>query len=46
MLTSSSFGDDSLLPHTLCKKYLTENIIDLVRAGVVEIFAFEYETNA
>ena len=37
VLPSSSLGDDALLAHTLCKQRLPQNIVDLVRSGVVEI---------
>ena len=41
VLASASFGDDALLTHTFCQERLTKNVIDLVAASVVEIFALE-----
>ncbi len=41
MLTRTCFGDKTGLAHFLCKKRLSENVIDLVRACVIEILAFK-----
>ena len=40
VLPSACLGNDSLLAHSLGKKYLAEHAIDLVRARVIQIFAF------
>ena len=41
MLASARLGDDAPLPHAPSEKHLTHGVVDLVRAGVVQIFAFE-----
>ena len=45
MLSSTSFGDNSFLTHSFSKQSLTNNVIDLVRARVVEVFTFQYQSN-
>jgi hypothetical protein len=46
MLTSTRFSDEAGLAHALGKECLTKHVVDLVRTGVVEIFAFEQHTHA
>ncbi len=41
VLACSGLGDDAGLAHTLCQQNLTENVVDLVRTGVVQIFTLE-----
>ena len=46
MLSGASLCNDSLLTHSFSKKSLSENIVDLVGARVVEIFALQDQANA
>ena len=46
MLASAGLGDQSPLAQTLREKSLTEHIVDLVRAGVVEVLALEDDARA
>ena len=46
MLTGSGFGDDSFLAHSLSQQNLTHRVVDLVGAGVVEVFAFEINSGS
>jgi hypothetical protein len=39
VLTRACFGDDSLFAHALGEQSLAEAIVDLVRAGVQQVFA-------
>ena len=41
VLTGAGLGDDAGLAHPLGKQRLPEHVVDLVRAGVVEILALE-----
>ena len=41
MLAGAGFRDDALLAHAPREQRLTDGVIDLVRAGMVEIFALE-----
>ena len=41
MLPRSGLGDDARLAHADGQQRLPQRVVDLVRAGVVEIFAFE-----
>ena len=46
MLPRASFGDDALLAHPAGEQRLSQAIIDLVRAGVEQIFALEINLRA
>ena len=41
MLPGPRLGDNSSLAHPLCEQGLTKCAVDLVRAGVIEIFALQ-----
>ncbi len=41
MLTGAGFSDDFGFAHAPCKQCLTKNIVDLVRAGVVQLVTLE-----
>jgi len=41
MLAGSGFGDEALLAHAKGQEGLAEGVVDLVGAGVVEVFPFE-----
>ena len=41
MLSGAGLSDDAPLPHPLRDQRLAERVVDLVRAGVVEVFALE-----
>src|SRR5262245_45639141 len=41
MLTCAGFSDDASLAHPLRQKALADGVVDLVRAGVREVLAFE-----
>ncbi len=41
MLPGTGFGDDAGLAHALGQQGLPQNVVDLVRTGVVEVFTFE-----
>ena len=43
MLSGAGFGDDALLAHPAGEQDLAEHIVDLVRAGVVELVALEID---
>ena len=43
VLTRAGLGDDALLAHLLGKERLAHRVVDLVRAGVVEILALEVD---
>jgi hypothetical protein len=45
VLAGARFGDDALLAHALGEKRLAENVVDLVRAGVIQVFALQQQTN-
>ncbi len=45
MLASAGLGDDSLLAEALGEQRLPEHIVDLVRAGVVQILALEDDSS-
>jgi hypothetical protein len=46
VLARSGLGDDAGLAHPLCQQNLTENVVDLVRTGVVQIFTLEDDARA
>ena len=46
MLAGAGLGDDALLAHALRHHDLAEHIVDLVRAGVVELLALEVDLRA
>ena len=46
VLAGAGFGDDAGLAHPLGEQDLTEAIVDLVRAGVVELVALEVDLRA
>ena len=43
MLACTCFGNHARLTHTLRKHGLTNGVVDLVRAGVVEVFALQID---
>ena len=43
MLAGAGFGDDPLLAHAAGEQDLAEHVVDLVRAGVVELVALEID---
>jgi hypothetical protein len=43
VLTRARLGDDALLAHLLSEKRLADGVVDLVRAGVVQILALEVD---
>jgi len=46
VLAGSGLGDDAGLAEPLGEQRLTEHVVDLVRPGVVEVFALEEDTGA
>src|SRR5664279_2793635 len=46
MLAGASLGDDALLAHAPRHHDLAEHIVDLVRAGMVELLALEIDFRA
>src|SRR3954466_6395388 len=46
MLTSASFGDDALLLHSTCKQCLAERVVDLVSAGMKQVFPLQVDACA
>ena len=44
MLSRAGFSDDTGLPHALDQQSLPKRIVDLVRAGMVEILTLEEHT--
>ena len=46
MLPGTRLGDDSLFSHSARQQHLTNGVVDLVRAGVVEVLAFEPHARA
>ena len=46
VLAGTGFGDDARLAHAPGQQGLTDGVVDLVRAGVVEIFALEIDLRA
>jgi hypothetical protein len=41
VLAGPCFGDDPPLPHSTCEERLTDRVVDLVSARVIQIFALE-----
>ena len=41
MLSGAGLGDDAMLAHALDQQRLSEAVVDLVRAGVKQVFALE-----
>ena len=41
MLPGAGFGDDAMLAHAFNQQRLAETVVDLVRAGVEQVFALE-----
>ena len=41
MLTGARLGDDAALAHALGQQNLAEGVVDLVRAGMQQVFALE-----
>jgi hypothetical protein len=39
VLTRARFGDELLLAHLFCEQRFAEAVVNLVRAGVVEVLA-------
>ena len=46
MLAGAGLGDDARLAHALGEQDLAQAIVDLVRAGVIEVFALEIDLRA
>ncbi len=46
VLSGPGLGDDPLLPHALGKKRLAESVVDLVGAGVGQVFPLEKDPGA
>ena len=46
MLAGAGLGDDASLPHPLREQRLSERVVDLVRAGVRQVFALEEDARA
>ena len=46
VLASPGFGDDACLAHAHGQQHLTKAVIDLVRAGMVQLVAFEIDFRA
>ena len=46
MLTGAGFGNHSGLARAFSQEYLTEDIVDLMRTGVVQVFTLEIDTRA
>ncbi len=46
MLAGAGLGDDAGLAHALGKQDLADAVVDLVRAGVVQLFALEIDLRA
>ena len=46
MLAGAGLGDDALLAHAVASKRLADSVVDLVRAGVVQILALEQDLRA
>ena len=46
MLAGARLGDDALLAHALGEQDLAERVVDLVRAGVEQVFALEINLRA
>src|SRR5215469_14345254 len=46
VLSRARFGDDAALAHAPSQQPLTETVVDLVRAGVEQIFAFEIDARS
>ncbi|EXU83276.1 hypothetical protein AX23_07080 [Brucella melitensis 548] len=46
MLTGARFCDDARLAHALGKQDLAKAIVDLVAAGMVQVFALEVDFSA
>src|SRR5690606_21312954 len=43
VLACTRLGDDTLAAHALCEQNLAEAVVDLVRTGVVQVFALEVD---
>ena len=46
MLTRAGFGDDTFFAHAAGKQCLTDGVVYLVCAGVVQVFAFQPDLRA
>jgi hypothetical protein len=46
MLAGAGLGDDPLLAHAPGQQGLTDGVVDLVRAGVIEVFALQVDLGA
>ena len=46
VLAGAGLGDDALLAHALGEQRLADGVVDLVRAGVIEVFALEIDLRA
>ncbi len=46
VLPGSGLGDDARLAHAACEQRLTDDVVDLVRAGVRQVLAFEEHPHA
>ena len=45
MLTGAGLGDDARLAHPLGEQRLAERVVDLVRAGMRQVFALEQDAH-
>src|ERR1051326_1520851 len=43
MLSGTCFGNDALLAHAFGDERLSDRVVDLVRAGVIEVLALEQQ---
>ena len=46
MLSGAGFGDDTALAKTFSEQSLTNGVVDFVRAGMVQVFAFQPDFRA
>ena len=46
VLAGAGFGDDALLAHAPRQQSLAERVVDLVRAGMQKVFAFQVDFGA
>ena len=46
MLTSAGFGDDAFFAEAFCQEDLAHGVVDLVCAGVCEVFSLEPDLRA
>ena len=46
MLSGAGFGDEFFLAHVFCQQSLAHAVVELVGAGMIEIFAFKIDSGA